>query len=89
MDEVKENVQEEEKKTIYTMDMHSSMEVAQNVGVFRVPGGWIYEFYSGGIGPASRVFVPKPVFKNKTAKPSSALDSDKDLEKFLRGEGNN
>ena len=42
---------------VYELKLHEEIEVTEMVDVRRVPGGWIYLFYSGDDN-LSPVFVP-------------------------------
>ena len=84
MAELNNLVPQEEKKTMYNMEMHTSIVLDEGkLSFMRVPGGWIYEFNNHGA--FSYVFVPKPVFKNKSNKPNKDAAADKELEAFLQG----
>jgi len=66
MTQKEEAVGQEEKKTIYNMPMHTWAVVAENVSVFRVPGGWIYDILDNGL--QTRTFIAKPTFSKKVVK---------------------
>ena len=50
----------------YGMKLHEERAVAEGVYVLRVPGGWLYKIWSGGVKqvpvfvPHSREFESKP-----------------------------
>jgi len=43
---------------VYSMDLHQTITVYDDVLVTRVPGGWIYEFQKPQVNILEIVFVP-------------------------------
>ena len=39
-------------KTIYDLKLHETLDLSEDISVFRVPGGWIYQ------SPLKTIFVP-------------------------------
>lgn len=47
-----------ETANIYTMNLHETITVAEDVLCTRVPGGWIYEFQKPQVNILEVIFIP-------------------------------
>ena len=58
-------------KTIYDLKLHETLELDDDITIIRVPGGWIYTYYSDYYNQhktSSMVFVPYSLEFNEDLK---------------------